>query len=194
MQTCVETDVGVTGGRDPNRSDQDLGHESHHDDDQERGSEEGAMVDVALHQHDLLVVEIIDRRQKSAVDTQRDRSASADAVASEPIPMNLFSIQFSIERQWLLRSPFFARLLCGACQTAHKLQLNLRDPHTNLEAMSAATFFLESGIHTPSLSSLPLLVAHRSSIATRGEDQSMATPAHNLNESMGANTAHIRVL
>ncbi len=110
--------------------------------------------------HDMIVIEIVDRGGKSSCKLQDDQLAESPATVkgsscakdtstcvqeSPPKEMELFKAEFSLERSTLLRSPYFAKLLCGSCKSARKLQLNLRDPHTNIEAMIAASFFLDSG-------------------------------------------------
>jgi hypothetical protein len=110
---------------------------------------------------DTLIVEIVDRGNKSTCRSEDFQPSPSIRAGSEnhdkcdvssnsedqpPKEMNLFRAEFRLERSTLLRSPYFARLLCGACKQARKLQLNLRDQNTNIEAMMAASFFLESGV------------------------------------------------
>jgi hypothetical protein len=107
---------------------------------------------------DMIMIEIVDRGSKSSCKHEHDQltetsvkgSSCADDTSTSipetpPKEMELFKAEFSLERSTLLRSPYFAKLLCGSCKTARKLQLNLRDPHTNIEALIAASFFLDSG-------------------------------------------------
>jgi hypothetical protein len=132
--------------------------------------EQSSIVEHDSHQigeislHDMIVIEIVDRGGKSSCKHEHDQQlAEAPVKASScandthttlpeipPREMELFKAEFSLERSTLLRSPYFAKLLCGSCKAARKLQLNLRDPHTNIEALIAASFFLDSGTHLPS--------------------------------------------
>lgn len=111
---------------------------------------------------DTVIVEIVDRGNKALGKPEEATKLSAKRVSSEtqdkinappiaeeqstPKEMSLFRAELCLLRNTLLRSPYFARLLCGQCKHARKLQLNLRDPHTNIEAMIAASFFLDSGV------------------------------------------------
>ena len=112
---------------------------------------------------DTLVIEIIDRgnksttrsedlsnaelpsRRNSGLQEKNNATSSTEVCSAPPREMSLFRAEFILERRTLLRSPYFARLLQGNCKNAHKLQLNLRDPRTNIEALIAASFFLDSG-------------------------------------------------
>ncbi len=118
--------------------------------------------------HDMIVIEIVDRGSCRSTKHEHDqptetpvKGSSSVSDASAPIPeippkeMELFKAEFSLERSTLLRSPYFAKLLCGSCKTARKLQLNLRDPHTNIEALIAASFFLDSGTQARTFHSIP---------------------------------------
>jgi hypothetical protein len=118
--------------------------------------------------HDMIVIEIVDRGSCRSTKHEHDqptetpvKGSSSVSDASAPIPetppkeMELFKAEFSLERSTLLRSPYFAKLLCGSCKTARKLQLNLRDHHTNIEALIAASFFLDSGTQVRIFHSLP---------------------------------------
>ena len=115
--------------------------------------------------HDMIVIEIVDRGSKSSSKHELDQHSeppfkgsscvmdtSSSVPETPPMEMELFKAEFSLERSTLLRSPYFAKLLCGSCKTAKKLQLNLRDPHTNIEALIAASFFLDSGTQARTLS------------------------------------------